>query len=327
MLERVRSEGLLQPGRECIVLLSGGRDSVCLLDLAVTVSGAERVTALHLNYGLRVAAERDQQHCERLCRDLGVRLRAQRPTRPPGGNLQAWARNERYAAAAGLLAGREEVAVATGHTAGDQLETVLYRLISSPSRRALQAMKPRDSLAVQARSGDLGRRATVTVIRPLLGFSRAQTGDYCRQRGLSWVDDESNEQPKYVRNRIRNELLPLLRELHPGAERNIAALAETLRDEQRVLDEAVDTVLGGRAEIELVRLRGLTPALARLVLQRLADGVHLRPAPGVVGRLDEVLALPLNGTGHLDLPHRLRATVTGGVLRVTETDAKPRDKP
>ena len=155
MVEQVRSEGLLSEGRPVVVLYSGGRDSTCLLDLAVRVAGADAVRALHVNYALRDEADADERHCSLACEQLGVELTVQRPRRRPTGNLQAWAREARYSAAA-MLAG-PQADVATGHTATDQVETILYRIASSPSRRAL--------LGMNAREG--------AVIRPLLSFTRA----------------------------------------------------------------------------------------------------------------------------------------------------------
>src|SRR5207237_3222881 len=101
------------------------------LDLAVRIAGAGAVTALHVNYGLREGAAIDERHCAELCERLGVALEVRRPTRPALGNLQAWARETRYAAAAEIAAGSD---IAAGHTASDQGETILYRLASSPSR-------------------------------------------------------------------------------------------------------------------------------------------------------------------------------------------------
>ncbi|MBV8219759.1 MAG: 7-cyano-7-deazaguanine synthase, partial [Solirubrobacterales bacterium] len=90
---RVRDDGLLATGRQVVVLLSGGRDSTCLLDLAVRVAGAESVRALHVNYGLRKSAGDDERHCQSLCAGLGVALEIRRPGpgSPSSGNLQAWA--------------------------------------------------------------------------------------------------------------------------------------------------------------------------------------------------------------------------------------------
>src|ERR671936_870061 len=116
--QRVRATGLLQGS--VLVLLSGGRDSVCLLDLARRLAGPVR--ALHVNYGLRDAADDDEAHCVELCARLGVPLEVRRPRRPEG-NLQAWARDQRYAEAA-RLALEDGSLLATGPTATAQLATV-----------------------------------------------------------------------------------------------------------------------------------------------------------------------------------------------------------
>ena len=105
MLEVVRSEGLLRRGRPVVVLLSGGRDSTCLLDLAVEIVGADAVAVLHVNYGLRPeAAEADERHCRELAAGFGVPLEVHRPSRPQTGNVQAWARETRYEKARELAA-------------------------------------------------------------------------------------------------------------------------------------------------------------------------------------------------------------------------------
>ena len=304
MLERVRAEGLVAPGAPVVVLLSGGRDSVCMLDLAARVAGAGAVTALHVNYGLRDDSDADERHCEELCRGLAVELAIERPQRPEGpGNLQAWARDNRYAAAA-VIAERVGGTIVTGHTADDQVETILYRLASSPSRRALLGMKAHD-----------GRLA-----RPLLGFTRAETTGYCEQRGLAWREDSSNAEPVYARNRIRSGLLPELAKIHPAAAQNVLRTAALLRDEAEVLDVLVEAEVDGsgstpRGAVALSRMQELAPALRRLVLQRLADGAAGRPVPGAARFAEQVTGLRRTGTAMLDLGGGVRAVVEGGVLR------------
>jgi len=304
MLEAVRAGGLLPAGTPVVAMLSGGRDSVCLLDLAVRLLGAGAVTALHVNYGLRDESAADEEHCAALCERLGVGLEVERPRRPEGpGNLQAWARDTRYAAAA-LLAERDGGLVAAGHTADDQVETILYRLASSPSRRALLGMKPRD-----------GR-----LVRPLLGLTRAQTTAYCKQRGLAWRDDRSNEGAAYARNRVRHGLAAALAEVHPAAAQNVLRTAELLRDEAEVLDALVAGELDGRNgsprnSIELDRLAELPPALRRLVVQKLADRAAGRPVAGAARHAEEVAALRRTGVAMLDLGGGVRAVAERGVLR------------
>jgi tRNA(Ile)-lysidine synthase len=300
MLDAVREAGLLTEGCPVLVLVSGGRDSTCLLDLAVRIAGKDSVSALHVNYGLRDAASEDETHCAALCSSFGVELEVRHPVAPETGNLQAWARQERYGPAA-MLALERGADVAAGHTATDQVETILYRLASSPSRRALLGMRPRE-----------GR-----LVRPLLPFTREQTAAYCLERGLAWREDATNDSPRYARGRVRGGLLPALEAVHPGAVSNVLALADTLRDEASVLDALVDDVLSGRGAIELERLRALPVALQRLVVQRLADAAAGGPAPGTARRIAEVVAM---GEGAaLDLPHGVRATVAHGVVRFGRT--------
>ncbi len=303
----VEEQRLLVRGRPVVVLLSGGRDSVCLLDLAGRVCGSESIRALHVNYGLRPESDGDERLCEQLCASLGVELTCARPSSPPRGNLQAWARGVRYHAAE--EAGRSSDAdVAAGHTATDQVETILYRAASSPSRRALLGMRPREPLGPR---GGTQR----WLVRPLLAVDREQTGAYCAERGLEWREDQTNESDAFARGRVRRALVPALRSIHPAAEQNVLALAEILRDEAEVLEGLVSEILGDADELSLARLRALPAALARLVVQRLADDAVGAPAPGTARRLTELLALPDHGRAALDLPHGVRAIAERGSLR------------
>jgi tRNA(Ile)-lysidine synthase len=307
MLERVLGDGFVGPARPVVALLSGGRDSVCMLDLAVRATGSDEVTALHVNYGLRDDSDEDERHCAALCESLGAALEIERPRRPEGpGNLQSWARDTRYAAAAQIALARDATIV-TGHTADDQVETILYRLASSPSRRALLGMRPHD-----------GRLA-----RPLLGFTRAETTSYCEERGLPWRDDSSNAELSYARNRLRHGLLPELAKIHPAAAENVLRTAALLRDEAEVLDALVDAEIdgsadGGRGTISLERFAGLPPALRRLVLQQLADRAAGRPVPGAARFAAQVAGLRRTGTAMLDLGGGVRAIVESGVLRAEQ---------
>lgn len=311
ILGRVRAAGLLGASRGVVVMLSGGRDSVCLLDLAVQICGPGAVRALHVNYGLRVEAQDEQQHCVGVCERLGVELdvvRVQAADQPVRGNLQAWARSLRYEAAE-KIARTSDAAIAVGHTCSDQLETILYRLAASPGRRALLGMSARE-----------GR-----VVRPLLGLSREQTAQYCRARGLTWCEDQSNLSERYARNRVRHHLLPALRELHPSAEANVLRTAELLREETEMLDEMVERELQGRQSIAIERLAALPAALARMVLVRLAEqAAEGRLVPQAAQRLDEVIELGARGgRAELHIGALVGAVVQGG--RVSMVKLSPRE--
>jgi tRNA(Ile)-lysidine synthase len=303
LLRRVEAEGLLAGPEPVLVMLSGGRDSVCMLDLAVRVRGAGEVRALHVNYGLREEAGEDERHCAELCARLGVAVEIERPQRPEGtGNLQAWAREERYAAAA-RLAETAGATIATGHTADDQVETILYRLASSPSRRALLGMRPKDD----------------RLARPLLATTREETTAYCEERALAWRDDASNEEADYKRNLLRRDLIPELTKIHPAARQNILRTAALLREEAELLDSLVDAELGEAGEvgpsISRERFAGLHPALRRLVLQRLADEAAGRPVAGAARFAEQVAGLHRGGS-RLDLGGGIQAVLENGSLRV-----------
>jgi tRNA(Ile)-lysidine synthase len=325
----VSADGLLAEDREIVVMLSGGQDSVCLLDVAVALRGANAVRALHVNYGLREQADAEERHCARLCERLAVELRvlhARRPhALPPqgpantdercerahageGGNLQAWAREVRYASAAAMA--RERAAlVATGHTASDQVETILYRLAASPGRRPLLGM-----------SVDEGG-----VIRPLLAFTREQTAAYCRQRGLEWCDDESNRDPRYARARVRHGLVPALRAVHPAAEANVLRTAGMLREDAELLETLVERELEGSEQISIARLEQLHPALARAVVVRLAERAAGTYVPQAGRRVGELLALArLGRRAELHVGGGAGAVVEAGELRMIRLPPRPR---
>jgi tRNA(Ile)-lysidine synthetase-like protein len=190
--EQVRAHELIPPGGEVVALVSGGADSTCLWHVLRELG--YRVSALHVNHGLR-GAESDED--ARFCLEvLGAEVvEAPVPERPTEDAL----RELRYAYAADRLR-------ATGHTASDQVETVLYRLVSSGTAKAIKP-KRQDG-----------------IVRPLLTLWRQETEAYCRAVGLDYRVDSSN--PETRRGLIREEILPLLRRLHPAAEQNLLRLAE-----------------------------------------------------------------------------------------------------
>jgi len=304
--EIVRAGGLLDGSGPLVAMLSGGRDSTCLIDVAVAILGAGRVSALHVNYGLREESGEDERHCAQLCESLGVELTVISATgEPPGrggalGNLQAWAREIRYTAA-GRLACEHGGLYATGHTASDQVETILYRLAASPGRRALLGMVPAEGL----------------MVRPLLELTREQTAAYCTERGLGWREDESNEDHSFARSRVRHLLVPALREIHPAAEPNVLRTAALLREETELLDAIVQDELAGSSEIAVERLAAIPGALARLLVIRLAEQATGAYAPQAGARVAELIALGRRGgRAELHVGSGAGAVIEDGMLRI-----------
>ncbi|MDX6386956.1 MAG: tRNA(Ile)-lysidine synthase [Gaiellaceae bacterium] len=207
MEEFIRRHELIPPSGEITCLVSGGADSTCLWH-ALTELGY-RVSALHVNHGLRGA---DSDEDARFCAE---RFGAEVVDGSGGRTEDEW-RERRYSFATDLLR-------ATGHTASDQVETVLYRLVASGVAKGIKA------------------RREDGVVRPLLTIWREETEAYCESEGLEYRIDETNRDTK--RGLIRDEILPRLRELHPAADRNLLRLAQ---GEPSPLDELLASPAGSK---------------------------------------------------------------------------------
>ena len=300
----VRDSGLLAEGSRGVALVSGGADSAALAAGLVEVLGPDGVLALHLNYGLRESAGGDEETCRELCGRLETELVVERPSLE-GGNVQAQARDARYAAAEGLRRERRLDWIAAGHTRTDLAETVLYRLATSPGRRAL--------LGLPARRGSL--------IRPLLGLRRDQVRALVSEAGLPYADDPTNEEPLYARNRIRNEVLPVLGEIGPEAEATIAETQAELGEESEVLDRIASDFLAetgaeGAGAISRESLAPLEPALRRLALRALAEratGVSVPLGRSRAAQIWRLLAEPEGGV--IELGGGVEARVEHGHVR------------
>ena len=275
----VRESRLIADGSQGLVLTSGGADSAATAAGLVGFLGAAAVTALHLNYALRDDSDRDEQTCRELCERLGIELAVQRP-RLGGGNVQAAAREARYAAAEGVRAQRGLDWVATGHTRTDLAETVLYRLATSPGSRALLGMRPKR-----------GR-----VVRPMLALGRDQVRQLASDAGLPFRDDPTNAGPEYARNRIRNEVLPVLAEIGTEVEGTIAATQAELAEESDALEALAAEALSesgadAAGAISAEQLSALDPAVRRLALRRLAERSVGLPVPLNRSRAGEIWRL------------------------------------
>lgn len=229
------------------VALSGGRDSVALLHALALLRAdfAIDLSALHVHHGLSPNADCWADFCARRCDELGIGFRCERVSvdRASGLGMEAAARAARYAAYAAL----DVQWIALAHHRGDQAETVLHNLLRGAGQRGLSGMAGERTIAPAG-----GPR----LVRPLLELPRVMIDEYVRRHALEWVEDESNLDSGYTRNRLRNEVMPVLASRFPGLE---AALARTA---------------GHAAETE-----GLLDALARIDLAATAPAGRLRLAP------------------------------------------------
>ena len=280
-----------------MVAVSGGPDSVALLSVLASLVPAKRLTlsALHINYGLRgEESEEDARFVSRLCAELGVPLTCERidlsraSNQRKGMSLQTRAREARYAAlqhaAAAVGAGK----IALGHTADDQAETLVMWMLRGSGAAGLAGIRPvRDAVYV----------------RPLLDVSRTDVLAYLNAKGWSFRMDSSNAKPLYLRNRIRHELLPLLKQFNPAVVDALTRQADILRDDDRCLEQWTSEWIGRHVQrgddrsltVPRTALLELPIALQRRVVRWVMQQAANSPYSPTFGAAEAVLEKIVRG--------------------------------
>jgi tRNA(Ile)-lysidine synthase len=327
----VRLYDLLPAESKALVAASGGPDSTAMLLLLARLakSRSAKLSVAYFNHGLR-GVETDETECafvRDLAESLGLRFLSGRgEVRSRASeqhlSLEDAARRERYKFLAEAARESGSTIVATGHTASDQAETVLLHVVRGSGVAGLGGIAPRSDWP-------FGGHPELTLVRPLLSVSREETVAYCAAAGITPLKDETNLSPAFWRNRVRNELLPLLRTFNPRIEDSLVRLAEAARLDSDFLEsvaaEAVVQDDDSIAAIPRPLFSVLEPSPRRHAL-RLA----LKRAVGDTQEFGErhILALERLGlegkTGdRLDLPRGVRADLTLGSLELRVPTEEP----
>ena len=283
LLDNCRRQGLFKSGDRVIAACSGGADSMALLLFLLRHRRTLEIEVLatHVNHGIRgETARRDADFVADFCRRNGVELflydAVQEGIEVPPRPSEDWARGLRYGWF-DELAAREEAVIATAHTMSDQAETMLFRMARGTGLHGLTGIPPRRGCYV----------------RPCLCLTRADTEAYCAALGQHYIQDETNDQDVYARNRIRHDAIPALQYANPAAERSIARLCRQMRamDEWLTAEAAAllqaATVPGGYDVTVLRRADGPVLDAALHALIERED----RPTAIVVS--DDILAVTL----------------------------------
>lgn len=304
-LQTVRRDGLIPRGSRVLAAVSGGADSVCLLDLLLSARKALdiEVVAAHVNHRLRASAGSDEAFVRRLCRRSGVRLVVRRVdvtrlARERRLSIEEAGREARLAALSRAARRQGCDVVALGHNAEDNLETILLHVARGTGMSGLAGIPVRRGVFV----------------RPLLDIDRDSLRRHLSSRGLDWIEDETNADPSFRRNLVRLRALPALLEVNPAAPANARRLSRIVAAEDRFLDEraaealaaALDEPEGRRVDIE--KLGRYDETLQRRALRLLIPALDL-------AAVDRVLELMRGRSGRaVDLDGGSRARRSGGFL-------------
>lgn len=290
----MEDEGMLSGQGRVICALSGGADSMAMTHILSRILGEERLLCAHVNHGIRgEEADGDEKFVWEWCRDMGLALEVLRADVPKeakkaGEGLEECGRRLRYGFLR-ELSQKKGGLIATAHTQSDQAETVLLHLIQGAGARGLSGIWPV--------RGD--------IIRPVLCLSREETVSYCRENGIPWREDSTNRCLDYTRNRLRHQVLPLLREMNPNMEEALVRTAGSLREDEICLDKTAGEL------VEKARLPG-NKGLSVPVLQKADQAVLIRALrrcleekgclrPEAV-HIRQAAALVRQAGGRMDLP-------------------------
>ncbi len=323
MLERIEAyieeHALLPEDGEVVVAVSGGADSLCLLHLLHRLCGpgkrfpGVRLRVAHLNHKLREEADAEAEAVARIASAWGLpvtlgEMDVPALAREEGRSLEEAAREARYRFLRAVACGPGSRPIALAHHADDQVETLLLHLLRGGGIASMVGMQPQQQ----------------DIIRPLLSVTHAETLAYCREHGLVPLEDASNADPRFLRNRVRHELLPLLESLNPGIRATLLRNAEVTQAdvewiEEQVSDHWQQIVLEEqeqRIKLDVEQLLLLPLSLKRHLLRRITARLcggqsplelrHYRLIEQLLQR--EPQPQPLQEGKMLDLPHGLRVT-------------------
>ncbi|HYW17986.1 MAG TPA: tRNA lysidine(34) synthetase TilS [Nodularia sp. (in: cyanobacteria)] len=224
----IRSRHLFERQQRLLVAVSGGQDSLCLIKLVLDLQPkwGWDISIAHCDHGWRSDSQANANHVEKLAKSWGVSFYLETATQAL--NSEAAARNWRYEALSAIAQANNYQYIVTGHTASDRAETLLYNLMRGTGADGLQALTWQRPLS-----------ADIFLVRPLLEITRPETEQFCQEYNLPVWEDSTNQDVKYARNRIRQELIPYLQtNFNPKVESALAQTAELLQAEVEYLEQA-----------------------------------------------------------------------------------------
>ena len=337
LVQRVDQElhrgGLLPRGAGLLVAVSGGADSVALLRLLHEINRSDywgwKLVAGHVDHGLRGRASAgDAAFVRKLAKGLGLPYRSARLRLNKKASEDA-ARQGRMGALA--LMARELDGVVMAHHAEDQAETVLMRMFRGCGIAGLGSMSAERILKGRGKAGKL---LEVPLYRPLLGVRRAELRGYLEQIGQTWREDATNASPRYLRNRVRAEVMPLIEQVWRGAVGALGRLAQVAGQMDRAMNVFAGRLLpdlvrkkgSGRVVLDWNVLRGSPPALVTHILRGIVAGLGGSVEIADFERLTEATRALNKGTGGLRIEMGAGVTISlgSGEVRIEKRPGRKR---
>jgi tRNA(Ile)-lysidine synthetase-like protein len=265
--EALERQGLLDARWKMVVAVSGGADSLCLLDALVAVVPESQRCLLvgHVDHQLRPESAKDAEHVSRVAQSLDVpfaldTVNVTAFAKAEGLGIEEAARLARYQSLAGFADRLNTDIVVTGHTRDDSVETILLHFLRGSGARGLSGIGEQEWLNASLLGPTEDRPSGLGLLRPLLQVDRANTVDYCEARGITYLTDETNADPRYLRNRVRGHLLPVMRTYNPSVDRALTRMAKVMKEEDAWLDEEASRrwtrIIDGAKKKDVLNLAG-----------------------------------------------------------------------
>jgi tRNA(Ile)-lysidine synthase len=309
---------MLSGGEKVLVGLSGGADSVCLTAVLKKLSQQFKLSlhAVYIDHGLRPEEIPDEiRFCKEFCRGMDIsfseeKLDVKSYAAGKGLNMQEAARDLRNQALEYLAQEIKADRIALGHNLYDQVETFFMRVMRGSGRKGLSSIPPVRGI----------------FIRPLIDIDREEIEDYLSKENIGFITDSSNLKEDYLRNRLRNKLIPMLKEIEPSIMKTLAHTTDVFRKEEEYFDIAVTKAMmklitrksDTSIELFLLPLEGMAPVLLRRVLRRSIDETRGLRGIGFV-HIEDIMGLIMRGKpgDRLYLPKDIRVIKQYATLLIT----------
>ncbi len=308
VLKVISDFSLIDKGDNVTVALSGGADSVALLYALLSLKDKLGITvnAAHLNHSIRgEEAERDSEFVKSFCEKSGVNLFYEKSDVPAyakqrGISLETAAREVRYEFLTRVASGK----IATAHTASDNLETVIFNISRGTSLKGLCGIPVKRE----------------NIIRPLINCTRNDIEDYCEQNGLAFMTDSTNLSDDYSRNKIRHNVIPVLKEINPSVEVSALRMSQNLYEDNDYLETQAEEIIFKYSDdtgINIIDFENMYPAVAKRAIKRYFE-ITVSKIPLETCHINEIYRACILKGGKINLPLNSFAVVKNNILSFSD---------